>query len=117
VVCLRVGPRISVYVADSRPWGLDRAFFVDVSAVFVDVPFPDHAPIISVGIWVELFAEGDSVDAVVLDAAGSASIMGAFSNTLTRIWQETTRRGWVTGTCLRPTQSYWDITGQQSFFR
>jgi hypothetical protein len=65
----------------------------------------------------ELFAAGESVDAIVLDAVGSAAIMGAFSHALTWIWQETTDRGWVTGTCLRPGQSYWDITGQQSVFQ
>jgi hypothetical protein len=64
----------------------------------------------------DLFAAGESVDAVVLDAVGSGSIMGAFSHALTRVWQETTDRGWVTGTCLRPGQSYWDITGQQDVF-
>ena len=65
----------------------------------------------------ELFAAGESVDAIVLDAVGSAAIMGAFSHALTRIWQVTTDRGWVTGTCLRPGQSYWDITGQQAVFQ
>jgi hypothetical protein len=41
----------------------------------------------------ELFAARESVDAVVLDAVGSASIMGAFSSALTWVWQETTDRG------------------------
>jgi len=65
----------------------------------------------------ELFAEGESVDAVVLDAVGSASIMAVFSDALTRVWQETADRGWVTDTCLRLGQSYWDIMGQQSIFQ
>ena len=33
----------------------------------------------------ELFAEGESVDAIVLDAVGSASVMGVFSQALTRV--------------------------------
>ncbi len=65
----------------------------------------------------ELFAEGESIDAVVLDAVASACIMEVFSHALTRVLQETTERGWVTGTCLRPGQSYWDITGQQDVFQ
>jgi hypothetical protein len=43
--------------------------------------------------------------------------MGVFSDALTRVWQETNQRGWVTGTCLRPGQSYWDIEGQESVFQ
>jgi cobalamin-dependent methionine synthase I len=65
----------------------------------------------------QLFGKGDSVEAVVLDAVGSAAIMSVFSSVLNRIYEETEARDWVTGTCLRPGQSYWDITGQESIFQ
>jgi hypothetical protein len=65
----------------------------------------------------ELTIQGDNVGAIVLDAVGSALVMNVFSQLLTRILEETQSRDWDVGTCLRPGQSYWDITGQQSVFQ
>lgn len=65
----------------------------------------------------QMFTKGESVEAVVLDAVGSAAIMSVFGSVLNRIYEDTTERDWVTGTCLRPGQSYWDITGQASIFQ
>ncbi len=64
----------------------------------------------------ELFAEGMSIEAFVLDAVGSATAKDAFSHTIQQIYNETTDRGWHTGLCLRPGQTYWDISGQQVLF-
>lgn len=64
----------------------------------------------------QMFGEGDTVEAVVLDAVGSAAIMNVFEHILHQIYEDTEARSWSTGTCLRPGQSYWDITGQQSIF-
>ena len=65
----------------------------------------------------ELTVEGDHVGAIVLDAVGSALAMNLFSQLLTRILDETHERDWDVGTCLRPGQSYWDVTGQQDIFQ
>ncbi|MDP6402018.1 MAG: vitamin B12 dependent-methionine synthase activation domain-containing protein [SAR202 cluster bacterium] len=65
----------------------------------------------------ELFAEGSSVEAIVLDAVGSASIMNAFSHISNLIYDDVTDRGWQTGMCLQPGQSYWDVTGQREIFQ
>ena len=65
----------------------------------------------------ELFAEGKSVEAFVLDAVGSAAAMNAFGQVANRIFQEAADRGWKAGLCLRPGQSYWDITGQRAVFQ
>jgi hypothetical protein len=45
----------------------------------------------------ELFAEGSSVEAIVLDVVGSASIMNAFSHISNLIYEDVTDRGWQTG--------------------
>ena len=65
----------------------------------------------------EMFAQGDSVEAVVLDAVGSALVFNTFTKVAERIFEETTDRGWQTGFCLRPGESYWDITGQREIFK
>ena len=65
----------------------------------------------------ELFTEGRSIEAFVLDAVGSAAIVDVFSQTVQRVLEETSQRGWATGLCLRPGQSYWDISGQKSIFQ
>ncbi len=65
----------------------------------------------------ELFAEGDSIAAFVLDAVGSAAVFNAFGHVAHRILGEETRRGWKTGVCLHPGQSYWDISGQKTVFK
>ncbi len=62
------------------------------------------------------FSNGDDVEAIVLDAAGSASVMNAFTHVAEIVLEETLERGWQTGLCLRPGQSYWDITGQRDVF-
>ncbi len=64
----------------------------------------------------EWFAEGKSVEAFVLDAAGSAAIMNVFTQVSAELCEEVTRRGWQTGMALRPGQHYWDIAGQESIF-
>ncbi len=65
----------------------------------------------------ELFTEGKSVEAIVLDAVGSAAIMNLFTQILATILEDNRARGWDTGTCLRPGQAYWDITGQSTIFQ
>ena len=78
--------------------------------------------VVTIGIGLEarvseLFAEGNTVEAFVLDAVGSVAAMNAFTRVLTRVLEETKARGWDAGTCLRPDQSYWDITGQETIFQ
>jgi cobalamin-dependent methionine synthase I len=78
--------------------------------------------VVTIGIGLEarvseLFAEGKTVEAFVLDAVGSAAAMNGFTQVLTRILEETKSRGWYAGTCLRPGQNYWDITGQETIFQ
>ena len=65
----------------------------------------------------ERFADGDTVEAFVLDAVGTASVMSFLTRVLGQISQETKSRGWHAGTCLSPGQSYWDVTGQESIFQ
>ena len=62
------------------------------------------------------FSRGDSIEAIGLDAAGSAAVMNAFTRIAEIVLEETEDRGWQTGLCLRPGQSYWDITGQRDIF-
>ena len=65
----------------------------------------------------ETAADGDTVEAIILDAVGSASAMGLLTHVLGRISRETEARGWNTGACLSPGLSYWDVTGQETIFR
>jgi hypothetical protein len=64
-----------------------------------------------------LFAEGHTIEAFILDAAGSASAMNLLTHVLGDINEETRSRGWQTGACLSPGQKYWDIREQESIFR
>ncbi len=65
----------------------------------------------------ELFTEGKSIEAFVLDAVGSAAVMNLFTQILATILEDNGARGSDTGTCLRPGQAYWDITGQSTIFQ
>jgi hypothetical protein len=63
------------------------------------------------------FEEGSSIEAFILDAVGSASAMGLLTRVASGICQQAKDRGWKTGSCLSPGQSYWDVTGHQSIFQ
>lgn len=63
------------------------------------------------------FASGDSLEGIVLDAVGSAGIMDVFSQVANQVFDDVTSDGFQTGMCLRPGQSYWDITGQRTVFQ
>ena len=65
----------------------------------------------------ELFAQDMGIEAFVLDSVGSAMALSIFNEAAQKILQETTARDWQTGFCLRPGESYWDITGQRAVFR
>jgi hypothetical protein len=60
----------------------------------------------------QMFADGDTVEAFILDAVGSASAMNLLTTVLGEISEESKDRGSNVGTCLSPGQSYWDVTGQ-----
>lgn len=64
----------------------------------------------------ELFGQDMGVEAFVLDAVGTAIAFSIFDDAAERVFRETTARGWQTGFCLRPGDSYWDITGQRAVF-
>ena len=64
----------------------------------------------------DLFEQDMGLEAFVLDGVGTAIAISIFEEAAERIFQETTARGWQTGFCLRPGDSYWDITGQRSVF-
>jgi hypothetical protein len=65
----------------------------------------------------QMFTEGDTVEAVVLDAVGSAAAMNLLTHVLRDIGEEMKDRGWHAGTCLSPGQAFWDVTGQETIFR
>ena len=65
----------------------------------------------------QLFEQGDNVEAFILDAVGSASAMDLLTRVVSDIYQRAKDRGWMTGACLSPGHSYWDVTGHQSIFQ
>jgi hypothetical protein len=64
----------------------------------------------------QLFSEGDSIAAMVLDAVGTATVIKAFDNVAGHICQQATESGRKTGRFLSPGQTYWDVSGQRSVF-
>lgn len=64
----------------------------------------------------ELFAEDRPVEAIVLDAAGSAVAMNVQSSTVAAIADERKEEGHQVGPCLVPGNEYWDLGGQTAIF-
>ena len=64
----------------------------------------------------ELFKAGDSLEAFVLDAAGSAIAMDALTQIITDVVDELDRTGSKAGYCLVPGSSYWELSGQRAVF-
>ena len=64
----------------------------------------------------ELMIKGENILAIILDSAGTAAAFNSFTYILDKLLEETTSRDLKMGTCLRPGQSYWDITGQTLIF-
>ncbi len=64
-----------------------------------------------------LFADGDDIAAMVLDAVGTASIFSVFSRMTGQLCGQASDSGRQAGMVLGPGQSYWDITGQRTIFR
>ncbi len=64
----------------------------------------------------ELFAADKPVEAIVLDAAGSAIAMNVQSHTVTGIAEERKQDGFLVGPCLVPGNEYWDLEGQRAIF-
>jgi hypothetical protein len=65
----------------------------------------------------ELFAEDRPLEAIVLDAAGSAIAMNAQSHTVNEIATGRKEEGHQVGPCLVPGNEYWDLEGQRTLFR
>jgi hypothetical protein len=64
----------------------------------------------------ELFAGDRPVEAIVLDAAGSAIAMNVQSKAVTEIADERKGAGFLVGPCLVPGNEYWDLEGQRTIF-
>ncbi|MBI2964669.1 MAG: hypothetical protein HYY34_00535 [Chloroflexi bacterium] len=64
----------------------------------------------------ELFAAADTLEAFVLDAAGSATAMAVFSDVAARIAGELAAAGQRIGPCLKPGTDAWTIEGQRPIF-
>ncbi|MDA1258123.1 MAG: hypothetical protein O3C10_09835 [Chloroflexi bacterium] len=64
----------------------------------------------------ELFAADRPVEAIVLDAAGSAIAMNVQSRTVTEIADARKEVGDLIGPCLVPGNEYWDLEGQRAVF-
>ena len=64
----------------------------------------------------ELFAADKPVEAIVLDAAGSAIAMNVQSRTVSEIADERKQDGLLVGPCLVPGNEYWDLEGQRAIF-
>ncbi len=65
----------------------------------------------------QLFEKGESVDAFILDAVGSASAMNLLVRALSDVCQQAEGRGWQAGSGISPGHSYWDVTGQRTIFQ
>ncbi len=64
----------------------------------------------------QLFETGDSLEAFVLDAAGSAIAMDALTQIIAKVVDELERTGSKAGYCLVPGSSYWELSGQSAVF-
>ena len=64
-----------------------------------------------------LFAEGNDLEAMVVDAVGTASITSAFNRVTSWLCEQAADSGRQAGMVLGPGQSYWDITGQRTIFQ
>ncbi|MBI4219344.1 MAG: hypothetical protein HY682_04300, partial [Chloroflexi bacterium] len=64
----------------------------------------------------ELFAADETLEAFVLDAAGSATAMAVFSDVAAGITGELTAAGQRIGPCLKPGTDAWTIEGQRPLF-
>jgi hypothetical protein len=65
----------------------------------------------------QLMENGDNIEAVILDSAGTAAAFNGFTHVLNYLMTRALPDGWKMGTCLRPGQTYWDITGQAMVFK
>ncbi|MBI4220131.1 MAG: hypothetical protein HY682_08325 [Chloroflexi bacterium] len=63
-----------------------------------------------------LFENGDSFEAFVLDAAGSAMAMAVFSAVAARIGEELEGQSQRVGPCLKPGTDFWSLEGQRAIF-
>ncbi len=63
-----------------------------------------------------LFETGDSLEAFVLDAAGSAIAMDGLTQVISDVVDELDRTGSKAGYCLVPGSSYWELSGQRAVF-
>ena len=64
----------------------------------------------------ELFADDKPLEAIVLDAAGSAIAMNVQSRTVSEVADERKGEGYQVGPCLVPGNEYWDLEGQRTVF-
>lgn len=64
----------------------------------------------------KLFRDGDSLEAFVLDAAGSAIAMDALTQVIADVVAELDRTGSKAGYCLVPGSNYWELSGQSAVF-
>ncbi len=63
-----------------------------------------------------LFDTGDSLQAFVLDAAGSAIAMDALTQIIAEVVDELERTRSKAGYCLVPGSNYWELSGQRAVF-
>ncbi len=64
----------------------------------------------------QMMSEGDNVEAIVLDAAGSAAAMSLLTHLLQHVYEDAEKHGLNVGTCCTPGQSFWDMEGQGDIF-
>ena len=64
----------------------------------------------------EMMSQGDNVEAIVLDAAGSAAAMSLLTHVLQHVYEDADKQGLNVGTCCTPGQSFWDMEGQGDIF-
>ena len=64
-----------------------------------------------------LFAQGDPVRAIIMDAAGSAAAMNVFSQLVERVVGSLRAAGLKVGPCAKPGTDAWDIEGQRAVFK
>jgi len=104
-VKFRSGAEVSNKFAAHLFQGAEEAFFV-VATVGPDIDYRIS----------QLITAGDNVEAIVMDAVGTAAAFNTFTYVLDSLLSRTVSRDWKMGTCLRPGQSYWDISGQSVIF-
>ena len=63
-----------------------------------------------------LMKNGENIEAVITDAAGTAAAFNTFTSVLEHLLLQAYSSGQKMGACLRPGQSYWDISGQSVIF-